>query len=213
LGWTKFPNIVQGGTAVKRVLLGLIIIYILSINTCFAAPFNTLAPGQTAIGLTYWGASDPNYSTITYDDWNMGGGYLEHKLSDRLTIGVESIGRSDSVFSYPYFVNVDTYLTDFYLQYHIKDNQRLILGNKSFDQDVYGTSYGYYSDSKTYVGIAFTSNLSENVEGYAALTTADTQLGANLNFSEYFSGNIFYRTYSGDVLDLSGLGFGLTLKI
>jgi hypothetical protein len=50
------------------------------------------------------------------------------------------------------------------------------------------------------------------MEGYAAMTTADIQVGANLNFSKNFSGNIFYRTCSVENLDLSGIGFGLSLK-
>jgi hypothetical protein len=199
----------------KKVLLGLVIIFTLSVATCFAAPLNTLKPGQTAMGLVYWGASDPNYVTITYDDWNMGGVYLEHKFSDKLTIGFESIGRSDYDIDDPDFVTVNSYLTDIYLQYHINNNHRLLLGNKFFNQDmqdIYGTSYGYYTDSKPYVGVAFTSKLSDSMEGYAALTTADIQVGANLNFSKNFSGNIFYRTCSVENLDLSGIGFGLSLK-
>jgi hypothetical protein len=195
----------------KKVLLALVIIFTLSAVTCFAAPFNTLEPGQSDAGLVYWGAN-----SVSDDDWSMGGIYLEHKVSDKLTIGLETIGRTDYAIDsyYYYFVALDSSLTDIYLQYHIGDNCRILLGNKLFSQDLYDTygSYGYYTDSKPYVGVAVTSKLSDSVEGYAALTTADTQVGANLNFTNNLSGNIFYRTCSIENLDLSGIGFGLTWR-
>jgi hypothetical protein len=36
--------------------------------------------------------------------------------------------------------------------------------------------------------------LSDKVEGYAALTTGYLQIGANVNISKSFTGNLFYRT-------------------
>jgi hypothetical protein len=197
----------------KKVLLGLVIIFILSVATCFAAPFNTLKPEQTAAGLVYWGANSE-----TDNDWSMGGIYLEHKVADKLTIGLETIGRTDYFYDYYYYyyssIALGSNITDIYLQYHIDDNCRILLGSKFFSQDIYDTygNYGYSTDIKPYVGVAVTAKLSDSVEGYAALTTADTQVGANLNFTKNLSGNIFYRNCSTENLDLSGAGFGLTWK-
>jgi hypothetical protein len=201
----------------RKVLLSLVIILTLSVATCFAAPFNTLEPGQTAIGLTYWGSADDQYVTITGEDYTVGGGYLEHRF-EKVVIGFETLGRSDTVTAWPDEANEETTITDLYLHYYLNDKTRLLLGKKSFKNE-YSDTYGYsgeFSDSNVYVGAAFFAPLSDNAEGYFALTTQDIQFGANFNFSKSFTGNLFYRTSSysdqGIDLDLSGLGFGLGLK-
>jgi hypothetical protein len=205
----------------KKVLVGLVGAMLIS-SVGFAAPFNTLEPGQTAVGLTYWGSSeDDGGKTISDSDYTLGGGYLEHRF-DKVTVGYEGLGRSDSYSEFGYWgaysVDQDTTNRDIYLHYHLNDNVRLILGSKTgkielSDSDGYSSTF---SDSKTYVGAAYAAPLSDKVDGYVALTTADVQLGVNANFSKSFTGNLFYRTSSfsdqGESLDLSGIGFGLGLK-
>jgi hypothetical protein len=201
----------------RKVLLSLVIILTLSVATCFAAPFNTLEPGKTAIGLTYWGSADDKYMTITGEDYTVGGFYLEHRFKN-VQVGFETLGRTDTVISGGAQLDEETTVSDLYVHYYLNDKTRLLLGKHSFEDD-YTSNFGFsdnYSDDKVYVGAAYVAPLSDKVEGYVALTTADIQLGVNANFSESFTGNLFYRTSDwedqGLESKLSGVGFGLGLK-
>ena len=206
----------------KKVLLGLVIIFILSAATCFAAPFNKLEPGQTAIGLTYWGGEDDQYTTITGEDYTLGGGYLEHRF-DNMTLGFEILGRSDTGITYVsglgwYSLEEKLRLSDFYLHYHLSDKFRLLLGRHSFEDklsDNYGNS-AKLSDNKVYVGASYSVPLSDSIDAYAALTTASIQVGANVNLSDSVVANLFYRTFDWDDQGVdstvSGFGLGVAYK-
>lgn len=88
----------------KKSLLMLGALVVLSTSTSFAAPLNNLADEQTAVGLS----GDAFY--------------VEHKFGDRFTLGYQSIDRD-------YYGD----MKDIYGQYQFSNTLRGIIGNRDFD--------------------------------------------------------------------------------
>ncbi|MBP2652546.1 MAG: hypothetical protein H6Q73_115 [Firmicutes bacterium] len=95
-------------------------------------------------------------------------------------------------------------MNDFYGQFFIDEGgqTRLILGSRN-----------YSSESKTFVGAALTTPLSEEWKGYAALIGGDgfheLSVGANYKITDTAYLNFDYRTLS-DHGTKNGVGIGLT---
>lgn len=85
----------------KKSLLALTALAVLSANSVFAAPVNDLSSGETAIGI----------GTTDY--------YVEHQVPDLFTIGYQNADRD-------YYGDMD----DIYGQFRVNENLRAIVGNR-----------------------------------------------------------------------------------
>lgn len=160
----------------KRFVLALAALLTLSSATVFAAPINDLWRGQTALGL----GSDAFY--------------LEHKLSDSFTLGIQ---------------NVDRYgdMTDIYGQFDLSGNVKAIVGSRDLN----------YDGAKLYAGAAVHGALSPQMEGYASLVGGsgfnELQVGGNIRLASNLDLNVDYHSFNPDYgRSKSGVGAGLTLK-
>ncbi len=150
-------------------------LHMLTAATVFAAPVNDLGRGQTALGL----GSD------TF--------YLEHKLSDSFTLGIQ---------------NVDRYgdMTDLYGQFDLSGNMKAIVGSRDLNHG-----------SKVYAGAAVHGDLSPDMRGYASLVGgggfSELQVGGNIRLASNLDLNVDYHSFNPDYgRSKSGVGAGLTLK-
>jgi predicted porin len=153
----------KGGFIMKKVLVGASLILSFSVGTGFAAPINDLGKGQTAVGVLT--------DTI----------YVEHKLSDNLTIGYQNIDRK-------YGDSMD----DFYGQYKLSNSSglRAILGHRDL------------VSGSTYIGLAISDELAPRVKGYASVIGSsdftEYQVGANYELTHEVDLNVNYRNFRPD---------------
>lgn len=159
----------------KRIVLVFAALLLLNAATAFAAPINDLGRGETALGL----GSD------TF--------YLEHKLSDSFTLGIQ---------------NVDRYgdMTDIYGQFDLSSNIKAIVGSRDLD-----------NGAKLYAGAAVHGTLSPDMRGYASLVGGsgfnELQVGGNVRLASNLDLNVDYHSFNPDYgRSKSGVGAGLTLK-
>lgn len=151
---------------------------ILSAGTSFAAPLNNLDNEQTAIGLS----GDAFY--------------IEHKLSDRFTLGYQSIDRD-------YYGD----MKDLYGQYEFTGNLRGIIGNRDFD----------YRDSAVYLGLGLQGPLAPQLNGHASVIAGDKfnelQAGASYRLASNLDLNATYTNFMPDHgPDKDEIAIGATLK-
>ena len=168
----------------KKTLLAVAALMAINAGTGFAAPINDLSKGQTAVGVVFHNNS-PDSDTF----------YLEHKLSDNFTLGLQNV-------DWKYGGSMD----DIYGQVNLSNNLRAIVGNRDFD-----------SGSKLYLGAAVNGSLSPDWDGYASLISGsqfnEVQVGANYKIARNVDFNLNYRSYMPDEGDnINGLGFGASLK-
>ena len=139
----------------KKTMLTVVCLFVLNASIGFAAPINNLSQGETAIGIL-----DDSF-------------YIEHKLSDTLTLGLQK--------------------NDIYGQVALNNNFRLIVGSKDYDSN---------SSSEFYAGVAVSAPLAPALDGYVALTGAsdfkELQVGVNYNLTRNFDVNLNYRSIMPD---------------
>lgn len=159
----------------KKIICGTVFLSVITISTAMAAPLNDLANNQTAIGASNDGI------------------YLENRVMDKLTLGIQGIDFSDD----------NSF--DVYGQYHFTNNFRGIIGYR----DVF--------DGSIYAGVGVSDNLDENWDGHAYLVFGDefaeAQVGANYKINSNLDANVYARFFMADHGDdHNRLGVGLTYK-
>lgn len=151
---------------------------ILSAGSSFAAPLNNLDHEQTAVGLS----GDAFY--------------IEHKLTDRFTLGYQSIDRE-------YYGD----MKDLYGQYEFTGNLRGIIGNRDFD----------YQDSAMYLGLGLQGSLAPQLNGFASIIAGDNfsemQAGASYRLASNLDLNATYTNFMPEHgRDKDEVAIGATLK-
>ena len=137
----------------KKIALTVVGILAFGVGTCFAAPINNLQQGQTAIGIF-----DESF-------------YLEHKLSDNLTLGFQE--------------------HDIYGQVNLTNNLRAIIGNKDYNSN----SKIYLGAA---VNTQLAPSLDGYASLVGSSDFAEVQVGANYNLTENFDVNLNYRSFMPD---------------
>ncbi|MCX7779741.1 MAG: hypothetical protein N2491_02350 [Negativicutes bacterium] len=160
----------------KKALLTAAAVLTLNATAAFAAPINDLTQSQTAIGLG---------SNVFY---------LEHKLTDSFTLGLQNVDRTGS--------NMD----DIYGQFKLNGQLRGIIGSRDVD-------FG----SKLYLGMAVNGPVAPEWNGYAALIAGsefkEVQIGANYKITHNVDLNLDYHSFMPDEgKSRSDVGIGATLK-
>lgn len=151
----------------KKILFALLIVFVTGMGTGFAAPINNLNQGQTAIG-------------IVRDDL-----YIEHKLTDTLTLGLQE--------------------DDIYGQYHFTSNFRAIVGSRDYN----GSEF--YAGAA--VNTALAPNLDGYASLVFGSGFKEMQVGANYNLTSNVDLNINYRSFRPDEGSNSNrTGIGATFK-
>jgi len=159
----------------KKTMIAIAAMLAMNIGTGFAAPINELDKGQTAVG-------------IGTDNF-----YLEHKLSNSFTLGLQNVDR-------------DGHMSDVYGQFNLSSNLRGIVGSRDLN-----------SDSKLYVGAAVNGSIAPEWQGYASVVGssqfAEVQVGANYKLTSNADLNLNYHSFMPDAgSDKNGVGVGVTLK-
>lgn len=159
----------------KKMVLVFALLLAVNAGTCLASPLNDLGTGQTAVGLT----SD------TF--------YLEHKLTDNFTLGLQSIDWAGNP-------------TDIYGQFGLSSNLRGIVGSRDFN-----------GGSKLYLGLGVNGAMAPEWDGYASIIAGsqfkEVQLGANFHLAHNVDLNFNYHDFMPDAGgDASGVGLGATFR-
>jgi len=160
----------------KKVICIVVALLVLSLGSVMASPLNDLWRGQTAIGV----AND-----------NI---YIEHKIVERFTIGLQNID-----------VSSNDSTIDFYGQYHFTGNFRGIIGQRDF------------LDNSVYAGVGVTGKLDNKWNGHAYVIFSneftEAQVGAAYKLAYNLDGNVYFRSFMPDVgKDKNRLSVGLTYK-
>lgn len=159
----------------KKIICSTVVFSVLTISTVLAAPLNDLATNQTAVGASNDGI------------------YIENKVADKFTLGLQGIDlHDDSSF-------------DIYGQYHFTNNFRGIIGHR----DAF--------DGSLYAGVGVSDNLDENWIGHAYAIFGDdfteAQLGAAYKINSELDANLYLRLFTPDHGDNHNrVGIGLTYK-
>lgn len=161
----------------KKTVLALATFLTLNAGIGFAAPINDLSQGQTAIGI-----GNDNF-------------YLEHKLTDNFTLGLQNVDRDNG-----------GNLSDIYGQLQLTNNLRGIIGSRNFDPS-----------SKLYLGMAVNGPLAPEADGYASLIAGnefkELQVGTNFRLTHNLDLNLNYHSFMPDVgSNKTGVGVGATIK-
>ena len=155
----------------KKMIVMVVVLLVFSISNAMAAPLNDLATEQTAVGVS----NDAIY--------------IENKIADRITVGIQDIdlSRDDSI--------------DFYGQYQFENNFRGIIG---------------YRDT-LYAGVGYVKELDNKWDGHAYVIFSDefaeAQVGGTYKINHELDANVYYRFIMQDHgSDHGRLGVGLTFK-
>jgi hypothetical protein len=167
----------QGVLLLKKIGLTLAALLALNAGTGLTAPVNDLEKGQTAAGI----------GSNTF--------YLEHKLADNFTLGLQNTNWEHSAS-----------LDNIYGQLQLTNNLRGIIGSNHFD-----------SDAQVYVGMAVNGPITPEWEGYTSLIAGnqfkELQVGANFKISYNADLNLNFHSFMPDAGDnKTGVGVGATLK-
>lgn len=159
----------------KRTLLIVALLLTMTAGTCLAAPINDLGSGQTALGL----------GSNTF--------YLEHKLTDNFTLGLQNIDWAGEP-------------TDIYGQFDFSGNLRGIVGSRD-----------YNGGSKLYLGLAVSGPMAPEWDGYASIIGGsefkEVQVGANFHIAHNLDLNLAYHSFMPDFgPDHNGVGVGATFR-
>ena len=152
----------------KKIALTVVSLLALGVGTGFAAPINNLAQGQTAIGVL-----DDSF-------------YLEHKMSDNLTLGFQK--------------------NDIYGQVNVNNNIRALIGSRD-----YNSNNKIYIGAAVTSPLA--PSLDGYASLVGASDFKELQVGANYNLTSNFDINVNYRSFMPDQGSNSNrTGLGATLK-
>ncbi len=159
----------------KKIIYLTLILLIFTCSTAMAAPLNELSRNQTAVGASNDGI------------------YLENRIAEKVTLGVQGIDFSDD----------NSF--DVYGHYHFNNNFKGILG------------YRDVLDGSIYAGVGVSDTLDDNWFGHAYLVFGDefteAQVGANYKINRELDANIYARFFMADHgNDHNRLGIGLTYK-
>ncbi len=168
----------------KKLTLALAGLLAFNVGVASAAPLHELNTNQTVIGFTMHN-TDPDSDTL----------YIEHKLSPKFTIGLQT---SD----WDYGHDMD----DLYGQLHLTDNLRAIAGVRDFGPT-----------SKLYLGVGVSGPLSAQWNGFASFAAStehrEVQLGANYAISHNVDLTVSYLAFKPDHgSSRNGLGLGASFK-
>lgn len=137
----------------KKIALTVVSLVAFGVGTGFAAPINNLSQGQTAIGVV-----DDSF-------------YLEHKLSNNLTLGLQK--------------------NDIYGQVNLNDNLRMIVGSKDYnsDSEIYAGAA---------VNTSLAPSLDGYASLVGASNFKELQVGANYSLTSNVDVNLNYRSFMPD---------------
>lgn len=159
----------------RKIICLAIALLVIHGGIAMAAPLNDLDKWQTAVG-----ASNDSI-------------YIENKLGDRMTFGLQNIdmGRDD--------------MFDFYGQYHFTNHFRGIVGHRDYDG---GT---------VYLGVGATGEIDKDWRGHGYAIFSDEftelQVGAAYRINRELDANVYYRVIMPDHGDdHDRVGIGLTFK-
>ena len=163
----------------KKITWALAGLLALNVGAATAAPLHDLGTNQTVVGVM-----------INDDTF-----YLEHKLTPKFTIGLQT-------------VDWDRYgdMDDIYGQFHFTDSLRAIVGSRDF-----GPS------SKFFMGLGVSGPLSAQWDGFASLTAGSNHkkfhIGANYKINHNVDLTVSYRALKPDGASSdSGIGVGASYK-
>jgi len=152
----------------KKTALTVVSLLAFGVGTGFAAPINNLGQGQTAIGVM-----DDSF-------------YLEHKMSNNLTLGFQK--------------------NDIYGQVNLNNNIRAIIGSKD-----YNSNSNLYIGAAVTSPLA--PSLDGYASLVGASDFKELQVGANYNITNNLDFNVNYRSFMPDQGSNSNrTGLGATLK-
>jgi hypothetical protein len=152
----------------KKIILTIAAFFAFGVGTGLAAPINNLANGQTAVG-------------YLHDSF-----YLEHKLTDNLTLGIQE--------------------DDIYGQLNITHNIRAIVGSRD-----YNSNSSVYIGAAVNTSLA--PNVDGYASLVGSSDFREVQVGANVNVAPNVDINIDYRSFMPDHgRDTNRFGVGATLK-
>ncbi len=152
----------------KKVAVASAFLLAFSIGTGFAAPMNSLEQGQTAVGV-----SDDSF-------------YLEHKLTNNVTIGGEK--------------------NNIYGQFELTNNLRAIVGSRND----YSNSSLYFGGA---LNAALAPDLEGYVSLVGGSHFEEMQFGANLGIAPNVDLNVNYRSYMPEAgKDHNRASVGATVK-
>lgn len=163
----------------KKTLLTLTVLTALSTATAFASPINSLSSGETAVGV---GTKES---------------YIEHKVSDNLTLGYQYADR-----------DYDGKQHDIYGQIDLIPNVKALVGHRDNLP---------YDENNFYGGLSVSTPKVMGMEGYASYITGsdfnETQVGVNMNLVANVDLNVNYHNFDGDHSGReNGVGVGATIK-
>lgn len=163
----------------KKTLLTLTVLTALSTATAFASPINSLSSGETAVGV---GTKES---------------YIEHKVSDNVTLGYQYADR-----------DYDGKQNDIYGQIDLIPNVKALVGYRSNLP---------YDNNNVYGGLSVSTPKVMGLEGYASYITGsdfnETQVGVNMNLVANVDLNVNYHNFDGDHAGReNGVGVGATIK-
>ncbi|WP_378955786.1 hypothetical protein [Pelosinus sp. sgz500959] len=152
----------------KKIALTVVSLLTLGLSTGFAAPINNLTQGETALGVI--------------DD----GFYIEHKMSDNLTLGLQK--------------------NDIYGQVNLNDNIRAIVGSRDYNSN----SKVYVGAA---INSPLAPSLDGYASLIGANDFKELQVGANYNLTHNLDVNFNYRSFMPDGGSNSNrTALGATLK-
>ncbi|GMA99844.1 hypothetical protein [Pelosinus sp. IPA-1] len=137
----------------KKIALTVASLLAFGISTGFAAPINNLSQGQTAVGVV-----DDSF-------------YLEHKMSDNLTLGFQK--------------------NDIYGQVNVNNNIRAIIGSRDYNSN----SKIYVGAAVT---SPLAPSLDGYASLVGASGFKELQVGANYNLTNNLDLNVNYRSFMPD---------------
>lgn len=205
-----------------KIFTGLIGVMLIS-SVAFASPSAPLQQGETSIGFDVTNLQ-PSISMFglkqDLGSTNANSYYLQHGLTDKVTLGVESTKLDDfSSNNGGVFANVKA--TDIYAQYNIDDHFGLIAGNRNYNTTVgYSGTSTSISNDKFLWGVTGSTNLSDKLTGHAfykkTAAESEWQVGIADQLSNNISVDLNYKNHdynfgSAD-LNLSGVGLGVNYK-
>lgn len=200
----------------KKVLAAILGSMLIS-SAAMAAPVADLAKGESQAGYNF---SKLEFSLDSFSkSTGVNGFYYETGISDKLTLGLDYNDGDVSKTVLGNRLKLEETQIDFYGQYKLDKNAKLILGVRNYDEtaSVNGNTVGTYDSTKALYGIALNTALGKNTTGYTALlgTSEETEwrIGAayQLDKQTVFDVNYKHKDYDGPTT-LEGWGLGLSYR-
>jgi hypothetical protein len=205
----------------RRILTGLIAAMLIS-GVAFASPSIPLQQGETSIGFDVANLKPSvNVLGLTADlgSTNTNSYYLQHGITDKITIGAESTKLNASNNG---GLSADVKATDIYAQYKIDNTFSLIAGSRNYDATVgYGGFSTDLSKGQFLWGVNASTRLNDKLTGHAGYKQtsyeSEWQVGLADQLAKNISLDLSYKHHDysfGSAVDLtlSGVGLGMNYK-